>query len=316
MSSPRVLFLGGLGRSGTTLVERVLGELPGTCSVGELVHLWQRGVLDDETCGCGEPFSRCVFWTEVGRKAFGGWEPERAERMIGLQSRIDRTRYVPRLARPGLLGRRRADLTEYVGTFQELYQAIVEVSGKPVVIDSSKHSSLAYCLRLASDLDLRVVHVVRDSRGVAYSWTKEVKRPESAAGEDLMTRYSPTKSSLLWDGHNVCFSLLPRLGTPTTLLRYEDFLADPARLLEELAEFAGVPVGRSEMPFLDEGSVVLATSHTVAGNPMRFRTGTVMLRRDDEWRTRMPAPRRRLVTLMTLPLLARYGYLHRSRTAS
>ena len=68
---PRVLYLGGLGRSGTTVLERVLGELPGTCSVGELVHLWRRGVLDDETCGCGEPFSRCPFWSEVLRDAFG-----------------------------------------------------------------------------------------------------------------------------------------------------------------------------------------------------------------------------------------------------
>src|SRR4029450_12109098 len=62
---PTVLYLGGLGRSGTTVLERVLGELPGVCSVGELVHLWRRGVLDDETCGCGSAFSACPFWSEV-----------------------------------------------------------------------------------------------------------------------------------------------------------------------------------------------------------------------------------------------------------
>ncbi|HEY2794503.1 MAG TPA: sulfotransferase, partial [Micromonosporaceae bacterium] len=36
----RVVFLGGLGRSGTTLLERILGEVPGVCALGELVHLW------------------------------------------------------------------------------------------------------------------------------------------------------------------------------------------------------------------------------------------------------------------------------------
>ncbi len=70
---PTVLYLGGLGRSGTTVLERVLGELPGVCSVGELVHLWRRGVLDGETCGCGRSFGSCPFWAEVGRVAFGGW---------------------------------------------------------------------------------------------------------------------------------------------------------------------------------------------------------------------------------------------------
>jgi hypothetical protein len=58
--------------------------------------------------------------------------------------------------------------------------------------------------------------------------------------------------------------------------------------------------------------VLLSPSHTVAGNPMRFRTGPTQLRRDDAWRTELPRGRRRLVTALTAPLLARYGYLRRS----
>ena len=66
-----VLFIGGLGRSGSTLVDRVLGQTPGVCSVGELVFLWERGLLANERCGCGEPFDGCPFWKEVGVRAFG-----------------------------------------------------------------------------------------------------------------------------------------------------------------------------------------------------------------------------------------------------
>jgi hypothetical protein len=308
---PRVLYLGGLGRSGTTVLERVVGQLPDACSVGELVHLWQRGVLDDERCGCGQPFSACPFWTEVGQRGFGGWTPSLARRMEELRPRVDRSRFIPRLVLPRLLlrGTRRAELQEYVATFLRLYRAIADVAGGAVVIDSSKHSSLAFCLRGEPGLDLRVVHVVRDSRGVAYSWTKEVLRPE-AGGESLMTRYSPTRSSALWIGHNLFFSLLARLGTPTERLRYEDFVARPEAALTDLAAFSGIPLAGGP-DFLDGNSVTLSPSHTVAGNPMRFRTGALQLRRDDAWRRELPRGRRWLVAALTGPLLARYGYLRR-----
>jgi hypothetical protein len=305
-----VLFIGGLGRSGTTVVERVLGEVPGVCSAGELVHLWFRAVLGDERCGCGEPFSRCAFWQGVGERAFGGWDRSLAERMETLRARVDRTRFIPRLMLRGTRGATGAELAEYVSVFRRLYQAIADQSGAAVVIDSSKHSSLAYCLRTDPGIDLRVVHAVRDSRGVAYSWTKEVRRPESAEGSDLMTRYSPVRSALLWMGHNTSLALLARLGTPTRVLRYEDFVAEPERRVRELAVFAGLPDDQP-LDFLDGSSVELAASHTVAGNPMRFTVGRIGLRRDDAWRSELPRDQRRLTTVLTLPLLAAYGYLRR-----
>ena len=97
----RVIYLGGLGRSGSTLVERLLAELPGVCSVGEVVHLWQRGVVEDERCGCGEPFGGCGFWREVGQAAFGGWDRLDVGRVAELRGAVDRTRHIPLLAAPG-----------------------------------------------------------------------------------------------------------------------------------------------------------------------------------------------------------------------
>ena len=95
----RVLYVGGLGRSGSTLMERLVGQLPGVCAVGELVHLWERGVVADERCGCGEPFGRCPFWLQVGKAAFGGWDEVDVSRVAALRARVDRNRFIPALAR-------------------------------------------------------------------------------------------------------------------------------------------------------------------------------------------------------------------------
>jgi len=187
----RVVYLGGLGRSGTTLLERLLGELPGVCSVGEVVHLWQRGIAEAERCGCGEPLPDCPFWRKVGEIAFGGWGQVDVRRVAELRYAFDRNRYIPLLAAPALYPSFRRGVDEYTDYYARIYAAIADASGCPVVVDSSKHASLAFCLRRRAELDLRVIHVVRDSRAVAFSWTRRVvrmavERPEqrpAVAGE-------------------------------------------------------------------------------------------------------------------------------------
>lgn len=302
----RVLFLGGLGRSGTTLLERILGELPGVHALGELVHLWQRDVLDDERCGCGARFSDCDFWRRVGAESYGGWRPELARRVLALRSTVERTRHIPALAAPRLRAARGRLVREYADVYRRVYAAAARVSGASVVVDSSKHAALAYCLRWCPDLDLRVVHVVRDSRGVAYSWTKHRDRPEATSGE--MTRYPPARSALLWNAHNAAFGLLERLGVPLLRLRYEEFLASPLAATRALCDFAGLAPPDDALDFLSPTSAVLGTGHSAAGNPMRFTTGRISLRLDDAWHSALPAPQRRLVSALTAPLLGAYGY--------
>jgi hypothetical protein len=201
----------------------------------------------------------------------------------------------------------RADVLEYGGYYAKIYHAAAAAAGADVVIDSSKHSSLAFCLRWHPEIDLRVVHVVRDARAVAYSWTKQVARPETD-GEEEMTRYSPTRAALLWDVHNAAFGMLRRRGVPVTTVRYEDFLADPVGNTAQIAAFADLPLADGALDYLDADHADLTVGHSAAGNPMRFKTGRVDLRRDDEWRDKLPNGQRRLVSAVTLPVRGTYGY--------
>jgi Sulfotransferase domain len=306
----RVVYIGGLGRSGSTLLEQLLGKLPGVCAAGEVVHLWQRGIVADEMCGCGEPFSACDFWSQVGAVAFGGWQNVSLERLSALRGRVDRTRFIPLLEAPKLSARTRQNLAEYTNYYRRVYQAIAAVSGCTTVIDSSKHASLAFCLGRSDQVDLRVVHLVRDSRAVAFSWTTRVPRPEGGAGSYMAT-YHPVTAAFQWNAQNAALQGLARRGTPVLRVRYEDFVDSVQPTIAAVARFAGLPesavtpggADQSAPPAADDGR-----AHTVSGNPIRLSAGPPIIRRDERWRQAMPQVHRRQVTALTLPLLTHYGY--------
>jgi hypothetical protein len=310
-SPQKVLYIGGFGRSGSTLVERILGQLPGFCSAGEIVFLWQRGLLDRQLCGCGLPVPDCDFWTRVGKTAFGGWDQVDAHEMLALQKRVDRNRFIPAMLAPQIRPAARADFERYTDVLSRLYRAIGEVAGARVVIDASKHASTAFLLRRVPGIDLRVVHLVRDSRGVAYSWTKEVKKPEVTGDDAFMPVYSPSSSGRQWVAYNLLFDALGLLDK-TLILRYEALLGQPRPGLERILAAASEPVTADSFVFLGDGWVDLGVDHTVAGNPMRFHQGRLDLRLDRAWTTKLPARDRRVVTAITWPLQLRYGYRKRT----
>lgn len=302
------MFVGGIGRSGSTLIERLLGELPGVCSMGEVVHMWRRSLVDDEVCGCGAPFARCPFWAEVGREAFGGWGRIDAARVLELKATVDRTRFVPGLLAddpPPDLAARAARYTDF---YDRLYAAVARVSGCRTVVDSSKHASLAACLRLRYGARMRLLHIVRDPRAVAHAWGKRTPRPDArpTSPEQFMARYSPARAAVQWVAQNGVLAALERGGLPTLRVRYEDFAADPLEELRGIAEFAGCAADR--LPLEADGSADLSPAHTVSGNPMRLRTGPVRVRADVTWRSQLAAPARVAVSALTLPVRWRFGY--------
>lgn len=302
-----VAFLGGHGRSGSTLISRVLGQVPGFCAVGELRYLWDQGVRRNRMCGCSARFRACPFWTEVGREAFGGWNQVDAREIEDLRRTIERNRYLPLLATPVLSPAFRRRLERYGDIMERVYRAVRDVSGCEVVVDSSKFPSSAYFLRHVGGIDLRVVHLVRSSHGVCYSWSKTVERADR--GGRLMARHPPAQASLEWLGFNFATDALRVLRVPATLLRYEEFVARPRAEIERVLAFLSRPRSAEDLAFIAGDAVDIGMDHSVAGNPVRLRTGWQPLRLDEEWRVALPPRTRRLVSVLTAPGIVRYGYL-------
>ena len=317
----RVLFTGGLGRSGSTLVEKLINELPSTFSVGETVHLWERGVRDHERCGCGEAFTECAHWLAVGNEAFGGWDQVDVDRMIDLRWAEDRSRRLPQIFQAVRSGKVSDAQQEYLDGMRSVLIAAATVAADDrstpeapvlpsdvVILDSSKHLSTAALLACDPALDVRVLHLLRDPRGVAYSWMKTVERPETDG--EIMPQYSAKRTAGRWVTDNLGFDTLAALGVPTLQVRYEDILAAPQEQLLAIARFAdAIEPEVSSLDFIDGNTAHLSTAmHSIAGNPLRFGGDDVELRLDDAWQTKLPAGDRRTVELITRPVLGRFGY--------
>ncbi len=285
----------------------MLGRHEGFVPAGELRYLWDRGLRQNQLCGCRVPFRSCPFWVEVMADAFGSFEAADALDTVAWADALDRVRYVPLLTCPRLrpVGFRAA-LTEYGDAMTRLYGSIMSLSGADVVIDSSKDPSYAFLLEALGSFDLSVLHLVRDSRAVAYSWTRDRIRPEIHWAVEHMKRLSPLQTAMIWNANHLLFEALGRGGPRYLRLRYEDFVDDPDGAIATVVACADRPA-RSGPPPIEPSDG--GWNHSISGNPVRFDARPLRIALDDEWETRLGPQDRRLVTLVTAPLLRRYGYV-------
>ncbi len=299
-----VLFIAGAPRSGSTLLERVVGSRADFCSVGELHFVWERSYLEDQLCGCGNPFSECGFWSEVSRVAYGErFGAAGAADALALKALASAKRHVPWLIAPVRPAAYEARLRRYGDVLERLYEAILKVSGAEVIVDSSKDPRHGLILASRPRLRVHVVHLIRDPRAVAFSWRRHKQRPEIHWKRQEMPVERISMSALRWTRDNALVEALSVRAASSCRVRYEDFVSRPeAALARVLAPYGDGRELPAAMPSM------LGPAHTVAGNPIRFQQGPLRIRADEEWRGAMRRRDRALVEAITWPLLAAYGY--------
>lgn len=314
-----VLSVVGAGRSGTTILASVLGELPAVFAAGEIRWLWQRGVLENRSCGCSLPPLQCPVWSAVVERVLGTAADHDLAHLPALTEILRSQREVT-----ALRSRRRVirSATDGEGAWPALdvmrevtaqvCQALVEATDATVIVDTSKRAQEAAVFAALDSIDHYVLHIVRDPRAVAYSW-----RRSKSAGPGTNHRTMGTRGLLAsvqrWTENSLGAELLRRRLPADRWLsvRYEDFAADPRSVVTRVAAHLGLTAAS---PFDAAGRITLGTNHIVAGNPSRFRTGSVQIRADTEWRREMTQRDKLSIALLTLPLLLRYRYPVRAGT--
>jgi hypothetical protein len=292
----RVLYIMGHSRSGSTILNNLLGCHQQVVAAGELVNLVDQGWNKHLPCSCGQPGDLCPFWREVRQRWNDLAGGEDLPRYGWLQRRYERTRSIPLVLFS--LYRRDPLFNEYVRSTILLFTAVAGVAGRDVVVDTSKNPVRALALSGAPEIDLTIVHLIRDARGVAWSFNRS-SQPVA-------------KTALSWIAITLISSFVSRFARKSLLLRYEDLARFPRAALGKIQPLVGLsydPVGA----FVEAGGKIPSV-HCIAGNRLR-KQAPLKLRLDEEWHLALPLRDKAVVWLLAGWLLRCFGYRRARRSA-
>lgn len=304
MSRRKLLYIGGWGRSGSSILANVLGSHSQIASLGEVRYIWDRGVHANKLCGCGQNFSVCPFWRRSFEMAGLGMDASfAAEQTRSVGSKAVKAQLFALLTNSVPAYAARNSLA--VSALQRLYVSAADVAGKQVVVDASKVPPYAINLHGIEAFDLYFIHLVRDPRAVAFSWSKKMETLE--ANNESMPRYASLKSIVYWSGLNALSTWFrDRRGWSYLLVRYEDFCRNPRATVDGILQHCDIVTGKIQ--WYSNRALQVVAQHSISGNPSRFSVGRVEIALDDEWIKEMPAGQRRLVSALSSPVASRVGY--------
>jgi hypothetical protein len=262
---PKILYIAGYSRSGSTILDIILSSHPEITGVGEVTFLVEDWAESSRHCSCGLPYQECDYWK--GLFSNPGLLPE----LTSLVQRIEKRSSVPRL----LLGAiPREDREVYRAYQNKLLAHVVAQTGGSIVVDSSKSARLALgrfvALHKLASQDVYVLHLVRDGFAVMESqlitgdnWVLE--------GRMASNRWPALRTVFGWVTTNLWVPLLGHLIGPDRymLLRYEDFIEKPAETLQAIGQFCGFDAGPL-VERIQQGDA-FDVGHRVGGNRVRLQ---------------------------------------------
>jgi len=261
----------------------------GFVSVGEAarylldLNLQEKG----HPCACGQPVPDCVFWKDL--------LPLVSAEQAVAGSELVRMRRFPSLLRSSTQAAVAREYRPILDALSDVYRRILECSGAEVVVDSSKNPSHALLLSCSPDIEIHVLHVVRNPNDVVGSWGKK---------KGYLAVHPPRKVISWWWSTNLLSEALKSHAKTYRLLRFEDFTEHPGTTLADItADVMGSP---QPLPFLSGSEATVHLQHVVSGNPDKMDSGKIKIGSPKKTSN---GSRQLMVDMLTFPLQCRYHYL-------
>lgn len=250
----QVVYIAGQAFSGSTFFCAMLGVHPQMEPLSELAMWTLNGWRLNRVCSCGKRTRECPYWSVVHARWLEGLQGISLPEYIALQKRVETISYTW----PRTLMRMpwsRQDMQAYAAPTVLLFQTASQVSGRPIIVDSSKKPGRAAALSMLDGLDLRIIHLVRNGLNFIDS---SIRRRKLAVGDPRFL-YRVFRLGLNWSTSNYAAERTLHLnGSKGIRLRFEDLVRDPISALGEVSTGIGIDLASIQ-------------EHLRLGQPITFR---------------------------------------------
>lgn len=300
-----LIYIASTGRSGSTLLEILLGSFDNVWTMGEVYVLPWEIQKEKGTCGCGEELNDCGFWAPI---------ISQFKNILELNGYIHRFRddystskffrfreLINILFRVSISDKQ--VLSDFCSANRTLFSAVKRGGSAyrntkiSYLVDSSKIFYRLFWLLHCESISTKVIHIVKDPRSFVYSKIKTDNRRL----EKLRRAFRMSVRYVI--ENHLIERIVRNIPKENTLfVRYEDLAAHPEKKLEEIARWLNLKY----QPDVITG-FRSKENHGIAGNIMRHRMEGICL--DEKWRQNLGTILRRLVTVVTYFSARKYSYL-------
>ncbi len=247
----KIIYIAGNGHSGSTLLDIIIGSSPDIFSSGELTFITRDTILR-EYCSCGDKISNCEVWSEIMKR----WLAKSSislDQYKKLRLKFERSKTTLSALKNSISPSNQ--FLEYCDSTRILFEAISDVTGKKVIVDSSKSPQRIPVLKRVANLN--VLHICRNVKGVLNSAKKTLKKNIEAGIEADVAPRRTWKTFTEWVFVNFVTELFC-IGVKSKKVFYEKYINDPSSL-EALDENIKID------------SNLFSTDHMIAGNSLRLK---------------------------------------------
>ena len=280
----RLIYIVGSGHCGSTLLNLLLNAHDDVIGLSEVYKI-NRCIRNPSESGYLIGNGRVAldkndFWQRV----LARYERDFGESAVKLQLKCP--------SKPTALVRWVVRGAEKWGRRNEmLFSSVAREARVGVLVDASKQWQRLLLLRRHTELDIRVIHLVRDGRAVAYSHYRK--------GRSLAWGIGAWRRRVM--GTLIARPFFSRSQWMT--LRYEDLCRSPEGALRQVCAHAGIEF---DPHMLERWRDV--DHNGISGNRMRRKRNDTSIELDEVWRSRLSTADFRRFALRAAWLNRIYGY--------
>ena len=286
----KIIFIASYPRSGSTILDVIIRKTKNSnfISIGEFFYIFEKGFNNNEKCADGVKFLEHPFW----QKIFHGLNHNKASRELRF---LKNPFFFPFFLLMGYLNKNILFkiFPNFFNVFYEILLRVCRESGNKIIIDASKDHRQLFILSLFSQINIEIIHLVRDVRATSFSW----KRKKVYKENTYFKRKSVLRSSLRWLNDHLWTLFISKINYKTS---YNRFFYEQFESLETLKFF-----GKTYL--IDLNHKKTSFNVEIGGNVnkfVNFKSITI----DNDWKKNMKFIDYILVTSLTWPMLIFFKY--------